>query len=460
MGEGHLLEALIIVALSKGVSAEDLPLDSLAGIEMQAQFIPRFLDRIKLKYDIDLNPSQFLSADVFAIEHWQEKFDILFGNPPWATFQELPETDKPYYKQLFNDHGLLGDRRKLLLGDSRMELASLVLQKSIGHFLKKSGEAIFYLPLSLFMNEGANSNFRKYTSAGNSYALKNIYDLESTKAFPGVSTRNCLAHFQKGKKTKYPIDFFECIENEWLCRKAQPIFEENCSLSVSSEINAAIQKFIPIQITSNSTPRQGINTCGANHLFFFTEAKELQDELFLLSNSKIQNAILPKAFIYPLMSSDNFAGKTEVSKYVFLPYSEKGKPLSPEQIEEYPILKNYLDEKCDELCMRKGTMIQSWVRRGYYWALLGVGPYNFAKYKIAWESYGRSTFHPVFISGTWQMNQSLQCYMPFSRKREAEKILRQLKNPVIEEYLLSQKMAGTMNWAQPGKIKRLLDISD
>lgn len=458
MGEGHLLEALIAVAISKGIHKEKLPLHLLAGIEKQVKFPPVFLQRIKEKYGIELNSAQFLSADVFAIDHWKDEFDILLGNPPWSTFQELPETDKPYYKQLFQDHGLIADRRRLLLGDSRMELASLVLQKSIGHFLKSEGEAIFYLPLSLFMNEGANRDFRKYISNGSPFALKKIYDLDSTKAFQGISTRSCLAHFQKGAKTNYPIDFFEWNDSEWIGKKAQPFFEENCSLSVSGNAASGMQEFTKVKIQPSSTPRQGINTCGANHLFFFSRSADAGDGLLRLSNNKIDDVLLPREFVFPLMSADNFTGNAEVSKFVLLPYTKKGKPLSPPQLKKYPALEKYFQEKQPELGGRKGTMIQSWVRRGFYWALLGVGPYNFAKYKIAWESYGRSTFDPIIISGHWQLNQSLQCYMPFGRKREAEKVLRKLKNPVIEQYLLSHKMAGTMNWAQPGKIKRLLEF--
>ena len=60
--------------------------------------------------------------------------------------------------------------------------------------------------------------------------------------------------------------------------------------------------------------------------------------------------------------------------------------------------------------------------------------------------------------GTWQINQSLQAGMSFTNKREANKVLRQLKAPFVEAYLRSLMMEGTMNWAQPGKIKKLLDI--
>jgi hypothetical protein len=105
-------------------------------------------------------------------------------------------------------------------------------------------------------------------------------------------------------------------------------------------------------------------------------------------------------------------------------------------------------------------MIQTWRERGYWWALLGVGKYNFSKYKVVWEAYGRKTFEPKIFSGRWQANQSLQAYTPLSNKKEAKRILSALKNPAIEHYLRSLKMDGTMNWAQPGKIRKLFEFSD
>ena len=43
---------------------------------------------------------------------------------------------------------------------------------------------------------------------------------------------------------------------------------------------------------------------------------------------------------------------------------------------------------------------------------------------------------------------------------EAKRILGLLKDKRVEEYLLSLKMEGTMNWAQPGKIKKLVKFEE
>jgi hypothetical protein len=91
---------------------------------------------------------------------------------------------------------------------------------------------------------------------------------------------------------------------------------------------------------------------------------------------------------------------------------------------------------------------------------MGVGLYNFTKYKIVWEAYGKKTFSPRLFNGYWQANQSLQAFIPCEDKKTAEQLLVQLSNPLVENYLLASKMEGTMNWAQPGKISSFLHFVD
>ena len=91
---------------------------------------------------------------------------------------------------------------------------------------------------------------------------------------------------------------------------------------------------------------------------------------------------------------------------------------------------------------------------------MGVGAYNFFDYKIVWEAYGKTSFQPQIVKGHWQANQSLQAFIPLKSMAEAEKILLRLQHKDIEKYLLSLKMEGTMNWAQPGKIKKFIQIAE
>ena len=99
------------------------------------------------------------------------------------------------------------------------------------------------------------------------------------------------------------------------------------------------------------------------------------------------------------------------------------------------------------------------MRSGAWWACLGVGPYAFAPYKVAWSAYGSAEFAPRvfgrFRGRSWQGNQALHAYLPCSSLNEARRLRRELARPGTQEYLESFRMRGTRSWAQPGRIARL-----
>jgi hypothetical protein len=451
MGEGNLLIALVEAGLRTGRLLADLPTQNLYGVELNKGYFDFFSDKIE-KYN--LNKNNFFNTDFFFLEHTIE-VDIIFGNPPWQTFANLPENYKEIAKPLFFEYDLVGKAQDLLLGGSRMDIASLVVQKSIAKHLKVGGEAVFFMPLSLLLNDGANEAFRNYKVGKVNFALEMVYDFGTEKVFENVATRYGLVHFRRDALTQYPVPYLRLEQASWETFYARPLLHENAPLSVTTEENINLLETLELlTILPTHIPRQGVNTCGANDIFFFQSCEDFDENSYLL-NSHI---VLPKKFIYPLITSKNFKKQENATKWVLLPYKKRGKPLDWIEIEQYAWLKKYLLGYKTLLENRKGTMLNAYIRRGYWWVLLGVGKYNFAPYKVVWEAYGRNTFEPQIFQGIWQANQSLQCFIPCETEDVARKILAYLQNPVIEKYLRSLKMEGTMNWAQVGKIKSLFKI--
>ncbi len=453
MGEGNLLISLVEAGLETGRKLADLPTQNLYGIELNTHYFEAFCSKIE-KYNF--KQTNFLNEDFFFTKTTVE-VDIIFGNPPWQTFANLPADYKEIAKPLFFEYDLVGKAQDLLLGGSRMDIASLVIQKSIAKHLKTNGEAIFFMPLSLLLNDGANETFRNYKVGKTHFALEKIYDFGTAKIFENVATRYGLVYFRRDAFTQYPVPYLRLEQASWQTLFARPLLRENAPLSVTTGENINLLETLALfTILPTQIPRQGVNTGGANDIFFFQSCESFDKENYIL-NEKI---ILPKKFIYPLITSKNFQKQAKPTKWVLLPYKKKGKPLDWAEIEKYPHLQNYLWQHKITLENRKGTMLNAVMKKGYWWAMLGVGKYNFAPYKVVWESYGRNTFEPQIFKSRWQANQSLQCFVPCETKELAEKILAYLQNPVIETYLLSLKMEGTMNWAQAGKIKSLFKIEE
>ncbi len=188
-----------------------------------------------------------------------------------------------------------------------------------------------------------------------------------------------------------------------------------------------------------------MNTCGANSVFIFDH----------------KPTHLPEEFLYPLATKEIWRQNiSSPQKWIMLPYHrETGKPLTWDQIQKYDALRNYLQRYQNELQERKGTMLRASMNKGNWWAMLGVGPYSFAPFKVIWEAYGKNQFNPIVLSDIdgqmWQGNQAMHAFIPCWCEDDAQRIKTELENPQIPVLLRQLNGAGKCNWAQPGKIKKI-----
>ncbi len=453
-----MLEAFIVRARQDGVCVDTGMLSRLKMVEIDAALCARFHDRMRKLYSIDFPVASVSHAD-FLITENDTKYDAIIGNPPWCNFTDLPDTYKEQVKPMFMRYELVPDRRKVLWGGSRMDVAALVTVKALRDCCANDGIATLFLPLSLFMNDGAHDAFRSLATTKERFGVKEVHELTSLDVFNGVGTSYCLAVLQNQTRTKFPVNY--CIyESETNVRheKARPMTSPESCWIVGQE-----NKQARIRVPRESMPRQGVNTCGGNDLFFFTECADAGKGGSQLRNKK-REALLENELVFPLVTSRNFCEERDLvaHKYVFLPYDKvAGRPLSEAVLKsQFPLAWAYLQENEELLRARKGRMIQMQIAKGDWWALLGVGPYTFREYKVVWQSYGKTTFQPKLIEGRWVPNQSLQAYMSFSSRLLAESILGLLIDSEIETILGASRTGGTASWAQPGKVKAFLELVD
>ncbi|GEM_PF-255082 len=503
MGEGNLLEAFLYAGIRRGISVEKLPLRTLYGIERRREKIQRFFQRMKERYGVELVTSNFIEADILLqssdevkTEHTLQAIerantcnsarvskkigsndagcsqgmensatakptqfplvDILFGNPPWITFASLPEAYKDQIKGLFLRYSLVKNKNQALLGRSRVDLSALIVLVSISRFLRTGGNAVFFLPLSLFFGEGAGEGFRNFRSEGVPFWVQELVELPMKKVFQRVSTRGGLVSLKRDEEQRFPVPVYRMRRNEEIeSWKATPIEGPESSWVLYRGEHPFPDGIPRIALPLESFPRQGINTCGANDLFFFDSAETVEEGVWKVSNPTL-SCLLPSTYLFPLLTSESFREKEPVpQKWVFLPYQLDGRPLTPVQIEENPYLAQFMLRHKVRLEARKGVLIHRWIRKGYFWALLGVGAYCFYPWKVVWEAAGRKAFVPRLWKGVWQANQSLFGYLPFQNLQQAERVLEKLQAPQIEAYLLALQAQGTLNWAQPGRMRRL-----
>lgn len=483
-GDGSLLEALIRCSIEDRIPITDSMLKRLKGYEREEDFTLSFRKRIKERYGLVLPVNTLECSDFLCVE--PSSYDILLGNPPWLNFSDVKEEDeKERLKNYFVHYGLTVKGKALLLGGARIDLAALMIKKAVQDHLVMAGEAYFFIPLSLMLNEGAHNIFRRGelpaelsdpstelstgTQSGrekkkteiNRFSFEEIRDFSEIQVFPEVNTRCGFITLKKSAQQKSPIPYFTLIEQgKWKDEKARPVGKSGSAYMITD--NEEQPEIITIK--SASRPRQGINTGGRNSLFIFENCELLSDGLCRVHNKSIIT-ILPVDLVFPLLNRKQFKGEMQPEKYIFLPYDmNRGKVLSLDELKKYPAALEYVESQKESLQSRKGSLLGNSIKKGLYWSLLGVGPYSFSPWKVVWEAYGRDEFKPMFFSlvnflGTqkpWIPNQALQASCSFESEDEALRVLKELKQPSINRILKRQNMAGTCNWAQPGRIRHFL----
>ena len=460
-GQGVFALAMLHIARERGMPITSERLSRLTLIEIVPAHLTRFRENVKRDFGIEFPASQLFCQDVIMAKH-ERRHDILLGNPPWANFTELPPDYKERVKPFFLAEGLVPDTRKMLLGNSRIDIAALVLKVVLGTLLETNGVAYFYVPLSLFFGDGAHSGFRNYRANHRNFAVDTVYEWTTTKVFEGVSTAYGCARFRGDTEQRFPVTYFRehrdtpvsepsrfANRTTWHELKAVPL--KNCAdpwrvVKTLDEIKTATS--LDIRLSAAQTPRQGINTCGAKSAFVFRD----------------KPAHLPEEFLYPLTTKETWRQEVpSPCKWILLPYHRQtGKPLAWHQIRQHDGLKKHLQDAQELLQARKGTFLRAAINKGYWWAVLGAGPYAFAPFKVMWEAFGRSEFNPIVLASVegrvWQGDQSMHAFIPCWNEQDAQRIKTALEHPEIPALLRQLNGAGKCNWAQPGKIRKILSF--
>jgi hypothetical protein len=472
-GDGVILEAFVALARREGVSLTRDALARLHGVEIVAADKARALERIRTRYGAKLAGSNIRTAD-FITATFPDRYDILVGNPPWINFTDLSAGLKAKWGPEYIRHQLVTDKREVLLGGSRADVATLVLKKALDDVLSGAGRAAFFIPLSIFFNSGANDRFRPFPSSAHTYRVVRLWDFGQEAVFDGISTRYGAALFDRQGSQTWPVE--TQVRNGGVWMQAHSTASDRRSGTWHQHRTPDADRGAPpaIEINPSQKPRQGVNTCGANDVFIFER-----------DGDRLRNGFgdaweLEEALLFPLMNAGNFgrplngarspgvpsapasgrkqrAGRPRPQRWILLPHDTRtGRPLAWDAIAKHERAAAYLAAHRDRLMRRKGTLINSQIGRGFWWALLGVGPYSFAPWKVAWEALGRRSFAPAVLDGRWQGNQAMHAFCPCDSLQEAEALAAALGRTQVETWLKSSAMEGTCNWAQPGRIAQVL----
>lgn len=363
---------------------------------------------------------------------YEEKADIVVGNPPWVNWEFLPQKYKAKSQHLWPEYGLFNAKGRDL-SFSKEDISILVTYIVIDCFLTENGYLSFVLRQAMFKSAQNGVGFRRFKlEKGNAdFRVLQVDDLCGVKPFEGINSRSALVLIKKNEKHTFPVPY-----NCWTRRKhflkatrepdattdsimafvdvekmiAFPA-DKNDPSSIWINSPEGIASVIDMLLGSNPyQARTGVFTGGANAVYWMNIA-ERTGETIKISNIverakrkvKAVTAEIEPDFVYPLVQgSDISQWNVKTKSYILCPHTAETKmyPVTESVLSSIaPRTLDYLAGFRDDLDARKG--FAGWekeIQAKYFYSILRIGEYTFSKYKVAWRYIAQSFITAVITS--------------------------------------------------------------
>jgi type I restriction-modification system DNA methylase subunit len=343
------------------------------------------------------------------------RFDFVIGNPPWVNWENLPENYRNNLIPLYeNTYGLFphsGIRR--MLGSSRIDISTLMTYVSLDKYLRKNGILGFVITQAIFKTD-AGKGFRKFVLPNDIYVSPMyIDDMVELKPFEGVGNRTSVVILQKNKKAKYPVPY-----NYWTKKATGKSIKDGLSLDAVVELTT-FKKFYaePVDQSDLTSPwisgrpkalkavrkilgqseyiaHEGVNSGGANAVYWVDIIDERKDGLVIISNitegakktvENIQMVIEPD-LLYPLLRPrDLVRWRAEPSAFIITPQNPDDiKHGMPEFGLKTRFPKTFLYlQRFREILKERAAYIK-YLKDEPFYSLYDIKNYTFARYKVVW----------------------------------------------------------------------------
>ncbi|MCG9025463.1 Eco57I restriction-modification methylase domain-containing protein [Laribacter hongkongensis] len=398
-------------------------------------------------------------------------FDFIIGNPPWVNWENL---DPEYKKLILPSWPPLGlfamsgrDR-----AFSKEDLSVLATYSACLRFGKKAAKVGLLLPQALFQSRKNSKGFRRFQlgQSGLFLHVDKVTDFSDYVAFGDAKNRTA-AFFctLSDEPTKYPVRYLRFVpekgkgessgtyKNLWATPSDQSDSTSNWALfEESEEINHSKRE------GKTYRARTGVFTGGANAVYYVRVLGQDRD-LVLLENDterakikvKKQHFLAEHDYLYP------FAKGRDVKQWkvcrpieqgILLPHTVETriKPISPTVLAlQAPKTISYLSQHKAMLQTRASltALDRANVAEGYY-AMLRVGEYTFAPYKVAWRYISKdfccAVIGPSNICGESKATvlQEKLISIAFSNENEAYFVCAFLSSPKVKREI-ERRIVGT-----------------
>ena len=237
----------------------------------------------------------------------QPRFDYVLGNPPWVSWETLPEPYRRSNDELWSLYGLRPDApsgRRQASTNVPVDISMLFVARCINSYLENDGCLGFVITSSVFQSELAGRGFRRrQLGRDKSYRFVHIDDMSSLNIFEGATNNTSvlvadrregtddrvpvLKWFGHGSRTIQPDLELQAVmdttvRREYYAEPADPLDRASPLLMMAQ---AGLEASRPVRRQSPylESIRNGIHTRGANGIFFVEVLAE-DDGLLIVRN--------------------------------------------------------------------------------------------------------------------------------------------------------------------------------
>lgn len=340
------------------------------------------------------------------------RFTHIIGNPPWVNWENIDPEYKALILPSWPPLGLfaMSGRDRAF---SKEDLSVLATYSACVQFGSQHTRVGLLVPQALFQSRKNSKGFRRFRIGNtNTYLnVSHVADFTEYAAFGDAKNRTAALFFAlRDNPTAYPVRYLRYVPKkaagliDWAFEelKASPSSSDdptsNWALYQAKESISASTR----QLKSYRA-RTGVFTGGANAIYYVkvldnhTGVLELENDT---ERAKIkvptQKFTCEDDFLYPFAKGRDLSMwgvNRPLNQGILLPHTKatKIRPVPPGDMHaRSPKLLDYLAQFADMLSSRASltALDRANVAEGFY-ALLRVGDYTFAPYKVAWRYISR-----------------------------------------------------------------------
>lgn len=419
-GSGTFLMQAIARKRQAGAGLEEIrgtvrgiDINPLAALTAKSNYLLSVLDLL----DGEPFTIPVLRADALELPPDTEPADLVVGNPPWVNWEYLPPAYRARSQHLWTRYGLL-DGKGISLSFLKTDVSDLITYTAADRLLASGGTLAFIVRQGVFKSARNGACFRRFRLPdGTGLGVLRVDDLSSLKIFEGAAASAAVMFARKGAETVYPVPYALWTKAPGV--KRGPIDPHLPPEAASSLFEVREQRAVPASddpaapwLTAPAgeldalrgllggsayRARTGVFTGGANAVYWMT-VYSARDGLAQISN--IQDRAKRKTgqvtteiettHLYPMLKGGGIRRwRASYDAYLLCPHTPETKirPIPWARLKaETPRTAAYLSSFREVLDQRKG--FAGWergIQREEFHAVLRVGRYTFAPWKVVWK---------------------------------------------------------------------------